>query len=113
MYIIIWILLVMLCHFELSKSPSLVMVKYVALSMLINYSNDSYCYYLFKSKNFPHLNRVTSGDWVFFPDEPPRLKHEGAGLLSMPIADRDSLGSHFIITFAANHNLDRYVCPYC
>ncbi|KAF3447155.1 hypothetical protein FNV43_RR12335 [Rhamnella rubrinervis] len=52
----------------------------------------------------------TGGESIYggkFPDEPPRLKHEGAGLLSMPVTDRDTLGSHFIITFTANHNLDR------
>ncbi|XP_021893478.1 peptidyl-prolyl cis-trans isomerase CYP95-like [Carica papaya] len=43
-----------------------------------------------------------------FPDESPRLRHDESGLLSMPIADRDTLGSHFNITFKANHHLDRY-----
>lgn len=46
-------------------------------------------------------------------DESPRLKHDGPGLLSMPLADRDSLGSHFSITLAANHSLDRFVCLIC
>jgi len=41
-------------------------------------------------------------------DESPRLKHDAPGLLSMPIADRDSLGSHFIITFKSDPHLDRF-----
>lgn len=41
-------------------------------------------------------------------DESSKLKHNGPGLLSMPVAVRDSLGSQFIITFAANHSLDRF-----
>ncbi|KAL4336026.1 hypothetical protein GQ457_07G041440 [Hibiscus cannabinus] len=52
----------------------------------------------------------TSGESIYdgkFPDEPPRLKHDGPGFLSMPIADRDTVGSQFIITFKANQNLDR------
>lgn len=35
------------------------------------------------------------------------MKHDGPGLLSMSIADRDTLGSQFIVTFKANHHLDR------
>lgn len=46
---------------------------------------------------------------VTLSDETPRLKHDGPGLLSMSIADRDTLGSQFIITFKANHYLDRLV----
>ncbi|XP_059640702.1 peptidyl-prolyl cis-trans isomerase CYP95-like isoform X3 [Cornus florida] len=42
-----------------------------------------------------------------FPDEPPKLKHNTPGLLSMSIAERDARGSLFIITFKANHQLDR------
>ncbi|GMQ03183.1 hypothetical protein CsSME_00049077 [Camellia sinensis var. sinensis] len=43
-----------------------------------------------------------------FPDEPPsKLKHDERGLLSMAVADRDARGSLFIITFEANHQLDR------
>ncbi|PQQ02500.1 peptidyl-prolyl cis-trans isomerase CYP95 isoform X1 [Prunus yedoensis var. nudiflora] len=52
----------------------------------------------------------TAGESIYgekFPDESPVLKHSGPGILSMPVAVRDSLGSHFIITFATNHNLDR------
>jgi len=41
-------------------------------------------------------------------DESPRLKHDAPGLLSMPVADRDTLGSHFIITFKADPRLDRF-----
>ncbi|CAL5440313.1 unnamed protein product [Camellia sinensis] len=41
-------------------------------------------------------------------DEPPsKLKHDERGLLSMAVADRDARGSLFIITFEANHQLDR------
>lgn len=62
-----------------------------------------------QTQYFLFLSWVTSGDGSIILDESPKLKHEGAGLLSMPVADRDTLGSHFIITFAANHNLDRSV----
>lgn len=41
-------------------------------------------------------------------DESPRLKHDAPGLLSIPVSDRDSLGSHFIITFKADPHLDRF-----
>lgn len=47
-------------------------------------------------------------------DEPPsKLKHDQRGLLSMALADRDARGSLFIITFKANHHLDRFVCQKC
>ncbi|QCD99400.1 peptidyl-prolyl isomerase G [Vigna unguiculata] len=52
----------------------------------------------------------TGGESIYgskFPDESPRLKHDAPGLLSMPVADRDTLGSHFIITFKADPRLDR------
>lgn len=51
-----------------------------------------------------------SDDWLFYfaSDESPKLKHNEPGLLSMPVALRDSLGSQFIITFEANHSLDRF-----
>ncbi|CAK9176301.1 unnamed protein product [Ilex paraguariensis] len=42
-----------------------------------------------------------------FPDESSKLKHDCPGLLSMAIADRDTRGSLFNITFKANHHLDR------
>ncbi|KAL3498295.1 hypothetical protein ACH5RR_041027 [Cinchona calisaya] len=42
-----------------------------------------------------------------FPDESPKLKHDGPGILSMAIADRDERGSLFILTFKAAHHLDR------
>ncbi|KAL6552749.1 hypothetical protein OROHE_008113 [Orobanche hederae] len=42
-----------------------------------------------------------------FPDESPKLKHDGPGLLSMAIGDRDERGSLFNVTFKANHHLDR------
>ncbi|KAL8113571.1 uncharacterized protein LOC141663981 isoform X1 [Apium graveolens] len=42
-----------------------------------------------------------------FPDERSKLLHDQPGLLSMNIADRDTRGSLFSITFEANHDLDR------
>ncbi|KAL0323929.1 UNVERIFIED_CONTAM: Peptidyl-prolyl cis-trans isomerase CYP95 [Sesamum calycinum] len=42
-----------------------------------------------------------------FPDESPKLKHDGPGLLSMAIADRDERGSLFSVTFKADRRLDR------
>lgn len=41
------------------------------------------------------------------PDESPKLRHDEPGLLSMAVAERDKLGSHFHITFRPNHHLDR------
>ncbi|KAL0297328.1 UNVERIFIED_CONTAM: Peptidyl-prolyl cis-trans isomerase CYP95 [Sesamum radiatum] len=38
--------------------------------------------------------------------ESPKLKHDGTGLLSMAIADREERGSLFNITFKADHHLD-------
>jgi peptidyl-prolyl isomerase G (cyclophilin G) len=52
---------------------------------------------------------LTSGFCGTVADESPKLKHDGPGLLSMSIADRDALGSQFIVTFRANHHLDRFV----
>ncbi|XP_041021219.1 LOW QUALITY PROTEIN: peptidyl-prolyl cis-trans isomerase CYP95-like [Juglans microcarpa x Juglans regia] len=52
----------------------------------------------------------TCGESIYvedFPVESPSLKHDGPGLLSMAIADRDTLGSHFIVTFEADRHLDR------
>ncbi|KAH1212847.1 Peptidyl-prolyl cis-trans isomerase CYP95 [Glycine max] len=52
----------------------------------------------------------TGGESIYgskFPDESPRLKHDGPGLLSMAVADRDMLGSHFTLTFKADPHLDR------
>lgn len=43
-----------------------------------------------------------------FPDESPKHRHDGPGLLSMAIADRDERGSLFSITFKADHHLDRF-----
>ncbi|OWM75187.1 hypothetical protein CDL15_Pgr017430 [Punica granatum] len=57
-----------------------------------------------------HKRDGSSGESIYgekFPDESPKLKHEEPGLLSMSIADRDDFGSHFGITFKANHHLDR------
>ncbi|KAL6968103.1 Peptidyl-prolyl cis-trans isomerase cyp95 [Sarracenia purpurea var. burkii] len=50
-----------------------------------------------------------------FPDEQSsKLKHDGPGLLSMALADRNARGSLFIITLNANHHLDRFVyLKYC
>ncbi|KAG2249868.1 hypothetical protein Bca52824_089496 [Brassica carinata] len=52
----------------------------------------------------------TGGESIYagkFPDESPKLRHDEPGLLSMPVAERDKLGSHFQITFRPNHQLDR------
>ncbi|KAL5071484.1 hypothetical protein RYX36_022371 [Vicia faba] len=51
----------------------------------------------------------TGGESIYpkFPDESPKLKHDSLGILSMAIADRDTIGSHFIITLKADHHLDR------
>ncbi|KAK6912636.1 Cyclophilin-type peptidyl-prolyl cis-trans isomerase domain [Dillenia turbinata] len=40
-------------------------------------------------------------------DEPPKLKHDEPGLLSMALADWESRGSQFIITLKSDHRLDR------
>ncbi|EPS68763.1 hypothetical protein M569_06004, partial [Genlisea aurea] len=40
-------------------------------------------------------------------NESAKLKHDGPGLLSMAIADRDERGSIFSITLKADHHLDR------
>ncbi|WVY94220.1 hypothetical protein V8G54_033308 [Vigna mungo] len=51
----------------------------------------------------------TGGESIYgseFPDESPVLKHDAPGLLSMAIGNRDTLGSHFIITLKADHHLD-------
>ncbi|KAK6158811.1 hypothetical protein DH2020_006125 [Rehmannia glutinosa] len=46
--------------------------------------------------------------YVFmFVDESPKLKHDGPGLLTMAIDDRDERGSLFYVTFKADHHLDR------
>lgn len=37
------------------------------------------------------------------------LKHDGPGLLSMAITDRDERGSLFLVTFKADHHLDKFV----
>lgn len=37
------------------------------------------------------------------------MKHDGPGLLSMAIGDRDERGSLFSVTFKANNHLDRFV----
>lgn len=42
-------------------------------------------------------------------DESSKLKHDAPGLLTMAIADRDSRGSLFNVTFGANRHLDRLV----
>ncbi|GAA0181184.1 chaperone [Lithospermum erythrorhizon] len=44
-----------------------------------------------------------------FPDESSKLKHDCPGLLSMTIAERDTRGSLFNITFEADHHLDKSV----
>ncbi|KAJ7958751.1 Peptidyl-prolyl cis-trans isomerase [Quillaja saponaria] len=59
--------------------------------------------------DFVHRNG-TGGESIYgskFPDESPKRKHDEPGLLSMAIADRDTLGSHFLITLKADHHLDR------
>ncbi|XP_052209505.1 peptidyl-prolyl cis-trans isomerase CYP95-like isoform X2 [Diospyros lotus] len=43
----------------------------------------------------------------FADEQPSKLKHDERGLLSMAVADRDTRGSLFTITFRANHHLDR------
>lgn len=45
--------------------------------------------------------------FVYIADERPKLLHDERGLLSMAIADRDTRGSLFSITFEANHQLNR------
>ncbi|KAJ6361387.1 hypothetical protein OIU78_001926 [Salix suchowensis] len=50
---------------------------------------------------------ILKRDGTFGESISPKLKHDEPGLLSMSIADRDALGSQFIITFRANHHLDR------
>ncbi|KAL0312088.1 UNVERIFIED_CONTAM: Peptidyl-prolyl cis-trans isomerase CYP95 [Sesamum radiatum] len=46
--------------------------------------------------------------WYSFKKyESPKLKHDGPGLLSMAIADRDERGSLFSVTFKADRRLDR------
>lgn len=63
-------------------------------------------------KNFCFTKTKLVG--ICVSDESPKLKHDGPGLLSMAIADRDERGSQFFITFKADHHLDRFVhLPCC
>lgn len=59
--------------------------------------------------NYDDFHKILSASHGIVSDESPRLKHDGPGLLSMSVADRDTVGSQFIVTFSANHHLDRFV----
>ncbi|KAI8569041.1 hypothetical protein RHMOL_Rhmol02G0247300 [Rhododendron molle] len=64
----------------------------------------------YMARNFQFMLAVMGQLWLnrCLIDEPPsKLKHDQRGLLSMALADRDARGSLFIITFKANHHLDR------
>ena len=50
---------------------------------------------------------LISSFFVIVLDEPPKLKHDEPGLLSMALADRDVCGSVFNIMFKANQNFDK------
>ncbi|XP_054781513.1 peptidyl-prolyl cis-trans isomerase CYP95-like [Prosopis cineraria] len=43
-----------------------------------------------------------------FPNEPAMFKHDRKGLLSISIADRYGIGSHFAITLKPDDYLDRF-----
>ncbi|RDY12372.1 Peptidyl-prolyl cis-trans isomerase CYP95, partial [Mucuna pruriens] len=63
---------------------------------------------VFEGGDFVNRNG-TGGESIYgskFPDESTMLNHDAPGLLSMAIADRDTLGSHFTISLKADH-LDR------
>lgn len=49
----------------------------------------------------------------YISDESSKLKHDAPGLLTMAIADRDSRGSLFNVTFGANRHLDRFAHLCC
>ncbi|KAL4318965.1 hypothetical protein GQ457_18G004140 [Hibiscus cannabinus] len=96
---------------------SLAQKWYVAWSVTIVYAvgnradgHDCFsCDVVFKGGDFVRRDG-TSGESIYdgkFPDESPTLKHDGPGLLSMAVADRDTIGSQFVVTFKPNHDLDR------
>lgn len=53
------------------------------------------------------FHEVAAKTEKYLSDESPKLKHDGPGLLTMAIDDRDERGSLFYVTFKADHRLDR------